>query len=86
MRYWVIRIKIKLMKYLLSEELRKKYPHSIFAFSIIKNIKVFGPDNISNKILTDIYPAVLAKYYPDTLFTHPSSIAYSNFAAAIGVY
>ncbi len=74
------------MKYLLSEELKNKFPQSIFAFSIIKNIEVFGPDNISNKILTDIYPAVLAKYSPDTLFTHPYLIAYINFAALIGVY
>lgn len=68
------------MKISISDSLLSKYPSIIFAFSLIENVKVFGPDEESNKILTDSYDKVREKYSLDNLSSHPNSQAYINFA------
>lgn len=73
------------MKYLLGEKLKEEYPDFNFAFSEVKNITVVGPNEETNRILTDIYPKILAKYSMETLLIHPNSIAYTNFAKLVGI-
>jgi len=49
------------MKAVLSSEVISKFPNLIIAFSTAKDVKVFGPNKETNKILTDIYPQVKEK-------------------------
>ena len=68
------------MKIKLTEDVLIKFPNTVLAFGVIKGIKVFGPDDKSNKILTSVYPQVKKKYRLDSLKLHPHSKAYINFS------
>ena len=73
------------MNFTLDQNLLEKYPDTIIAFAVIKNVSIFGPDEKSNQILTSIYPEIIKKYTLDQLEIHPHSQAYINFAKRLGI-
>lgn len=73
------------MNFLLSTEFINKYPKCVIAFGIARRVKIFGPNDESNKILLDIYPKIKEKYSLETLASHSNSQAYINFSKKIGI-
>jgi len=73
------------VNFTLDQNLLEKYPDTIIAFAVIKNVSIFGPDEKSNQILTSIYPEIIKKYTLDQLEIHPHSQAYINFAKRLGI-
>ena len=73
------------MNFTLDQDLLEKYPGIVIAFAVIKNAIIFGPDERSNQILTNIYPEVIKNYTLDQLENHPHSQAYINFAKTLGI-
>ena len=73
------------MNFTLDQNLLEKYPDTIIAFAVIKNVSIFGPDEKSNQILTSIYLEIIKKYTLDQLEIHPHSQAYINFAKRLGI-
>ncbi|MBI3384762.1 hypothetical protein HY030_01045 [Candidatus Gottesmanbacteria bacterium] len=73
------------MKFILSDDLIKKYGNIKLAFGAIKNVNVFGPNEQTKNILENVYPLVREKYIIESLRINPNSIAYINFAKKIGI-
>ena len=68
-----------------SPTLLKTYPDQLFAFGVVRDASLFGPNEESKQILEDIYPEVKRKYKPEDLEIHPHSVAYMKFAEKMGV-
>lgn len=73
------------MKLILSPEFINKYPSSIISFGIVRGIKVFGPNDNSNKILLDVYPLIKEKYNLENLQRISNSLAYINLSKKINI-
>lgn len=74
-----------IMKFSLSSDLLKKFPGMSFAFSVVKNARIIGPNEETNKILTDAYPEIVKRFNLEQLANHPHSQAYVQFAKNLGV-
>jgi|GEM_PF-3067715 DNA/RNA-binding domain of Phe-tRNA-synthetase-like protein len=73
------------MNFTLDKQLLEQYPGTTVALAIAKNVSIYGPDEKSDQILTNIYPEVIKKYTLDQLKNHPHSQAYINFAKKLGI-
>ena len=72
------------MKIYLSPEILNIYPGHTFAFGVLRNPEIFGPNKESKAILEKSYPEVKEKYKVEDLEKDLNSIAYVNFAKKIG--